>query len=97
MPPTEDETPGGIYVALGRIEKGQEYTNKALDEVKAEVGGVVKVLGEHAVQIGALRAWKESVERTLEERKPQRIPWTAIGAFVIAAVALFRDLFPIGS
>lgn len=89
--------PVEFAVALGRIEEGQKNLKGAVDEFKREIkvdisgvrsdlGGVIATQTDHATEIATLKAWRDSTEKTLEERKPNRAPWWIILGAIFGSI-----------
>lgn len=87
---TQPQIPTELAMTLGEIKEGQKSLVKAVDdfrlEVKDELKSVVATTTAQGTEIATLKTRQDAIEKTVEERKPAKVAWTAVGAFIISGL-----------
>lgn len=76
-----------LAVAVGRIEEGQKYVVKTIDEMKDGIDDLRKTVSEHSTDIADLKRKQKDAEDDADKKEARKTPWTAIVALLLAVIS----------
>lgn len=82
-----------LAVSLGRVEEGLKHVMAGIDDIKATVADQNARLGVVETKTASTEKDVTRIRAELDQATARKPPWTAIAAFVVAAIAAAKSFF----